>query len=315
MVIAKCGYNKTCIGQNFSLPQPLEYYPAHFPGYPLVIKYFSFMTTGPKAMLLATLFGSIFLSLILYEFLKLYLKPATSFWLSILLLFLPARFFILRSVGAPETWFIASIIASIYFYKKNKIFPSVLFAALAQVFKSPAILLLVAYGLLFLREKNLKKYLPYLLVPLTIFFIFLFYQFQTGDFFSYFKSGDNFHLRLPYSVFFSHLSWINTIWLEEVIYIFLLVFIGIYFLWQKYRFDIITLFPAIYTLASILVAHRDVSRYIAPVYPFMLLAFAPLLEQKFFKYIFILILPAVYFYAVNFVIGNTAPIADWTPYL
>ena len=34
MVISKCGYNKNCIGPNFSLPQPLEYYPAHLPGYP-----------------------------------------------------------------------------------------------------------------------------------------------------------------------------------------------------------------------------------------------------------------------------------------
>lgn len=315
MVIAKCGYNKTCIGQNFSLPLPLEYYPAHLPGYPLVIKFFSFFTTGPKAMLLTTLSGSVFLSLILYQFLKLYLQPTTSFWLSIFFLFLPARFFILRSVGAPETWFIASILASIYYFKKDKFFISALFVALAQLFKSPAVILLAAYGLLFLRDKNLKKYLPYLLVPLTVFFIFYFYKFQVGDFLAYFKSGDNFHLRLPYSVFFSHLSWINTIWLEEVIYIFILSFVGIYFLWQKFKFDIITLFPILYTLASILVAHRDISRYIAPVYPFLILAFAPILQQKFFKYIFLLILPAIFLYAINFVIGNTAPITDWAPYL
>lgn len=31
MVISKCGYNKNCIGPNFSLPQPLEYYPPIYP--------------------------------------------------------------------------------------------------------------------------------------------------------------------------------------------------------------------------------------------------------------------------------------------
>jgi len=315
LIIAKCGYNRDCIGQNFSLPLPLEYYPAHLPGYPLVIKYFLLLTTGPKAMLLATLAGSVFLSLILYQFLSLYLKPKSAFWLSILFLFFPARFFILRQVGAPETWFLASILASIYYFKKDKFFISALFAVLAQVLKSPGILLFAAYGLLFLRDRNIRKYLSFLLVPLAVLAVFYFYQLQTGDFWAYFHSGDNFHLSLPYQVFFSQRSWINTIWLEEVIYIYLLAFVGIYFLWQKFKFDIITIFPALFTLASVLVAHRDVSRYIAPIYPFLLLAFAPLLEKKFFKIIFILILPAIILYSFNFCIGNVAPIADWTPYL
>ncbi len=315
LIIAKCGYNFDCIRQNFSLPLPVEYYPAHLPGYPLIIKYFAIFTTGPKAMLLTTLLGSVFLSLIFYEFLKLFLKPSSAYWLTILLLFFPARLFVLRQIGAPETWFLASILASIYFFKKDQFLASALFAVLAQVLKSPGIILFAAYGCLFLRDRNHKKYISYLLVPLAVFVIFCFYQFQTGDFWAYFHSGDNFHLNLPYKVFFSHLSWINTIWLEEVIYIFLLAFVGIYYLWRKYKFDIVTVFPALFTLASVLVAHRDVSRYISPVYPFLLLALAPILEQKFFKYIFILVLPAVVFYAINFVIGNVAPIADWTPYL
>ena len=92
MVIAKCGYNKNCIGPNFSLPQPLEYYPAHFPGYPLLIKFFNNFTTGPKAMLLSTLSGSLFLTYAFYQFLRLFIKPKKSFWLSAIFLFLPARF-------------------------------------------------------------------------------------------------------------------------------------------------------------------------------------------------------------------------------
>ena len=114
MVISKCGYNKNCIGPNFSLPQPLEYYPAHLPGYPILINFVSNFISTPKAMLLVTLSGSIFLTLILYEFLKLFIKEKKAFWLSILFLFFPARVFVLRQIGAPETWFLATIIASIF---------------------------------------------------------------------------------------------------------------------------------------------------------------------------------------------------------
>ncbi|OGL52251.1 hypothetical protein A3K55_02720 [Candidatus Shapirobacteria bacterium RBG_13_44_7] len=315
MVIAKCGYNKNCIGQNFSLPQPLEYYPAHLPGYPLLIKFFALFTTGPKAMLVATLLGSIFLTVIFFQFLKLFVKEKTAFWLSLLLLFFPARLFVLRLIGAPETWFLASVIASIYFFKKEKIWLAVAFAALAQALKSPGIVLLAAYFVLFLKERNLKKYFPFAFVPLVILLVFYFYRFQIGDFWAYFHSGDNFHLSWPYQVFLSQRSWINTIWLEDVIYIFLLAFVGIYYLWQKHKFDLVVVFPALFTLASVLIAHRDVSRYIAPVYPFLILAFAPILEKKFSKIIFILLLPAIILYAINFLIGNIAPIADWTPYL
>ena len=324
MVIAKCGYNKNCIGPNFSLPQSLEYYPAHLPGYPALIKFFNNFTTGPKAMIFSTLLGSIFLSLILFEFLKLFVKEKKAFWLTTLFLFFPARFFVLRSIGAPETWFLASIIASIFFFKKDKIWLSAVFAALAQTFKTPAVLLVVSYAIIAIYEliktkkilPVVKKYHPYLLTPLTILLIFYLYFLQTGNFWAYFQSGDNFHLNfLPYLVFISTKSWINTIWLEDIIYIFLITIYGVYHLLKKYKFDIIAVFPLVFLMASLLVAHRDISRYISPIYPFLLLAFQKFLNKKSVKIILLLLLPAIILYGINFVCGNVAPISDWTNYL
>lgn len=324
MVIAKCGYNKSCIGPNFSLPQSLEYYPAHFPGFPTLIKFFNNFTTGPKAMIFSTLLGSIFLSLILFEFFKLFINSKKSFWLTVLFLFFPARFFVLRSIGAPETWFLATTIASIFFFKKDKIWLSAIFTAAAQTFKSPGILLLAAYGIIAIydlfKTKNIyqvfKKYLPFILVPITIVLTFYIYFLQTGDFWAYFHSGDNFHLNfLPYLVFISTKSWINTIWLEDIIYIFLVAIYGVYKLIKKYKFDIISVYPLIFLLATIFVAHRDISRYIAPIYPFLLLSFSRFLNKKSIKIIFFLLIPAIILYAINFVCGNVAPISDWTNYL
>jgi len=324
MVIAKCGYNKNCIGPNFSLSQSLEYYPAHLPGYPTLIKFFNNFTTGPKAMIFSTLFGSIFLSLILFEFLKLFLKQKKSFWLTVVFLFFPARFFVLRQIGAPETWFLASIIASVFFFKKDKIWLSAIFAALAQMFKTPAILLVFSYAIMAIYElvktKNLgqvvKKYYPYLLTPITILGIFYLYYLQTGNFWAYFQSGDNFHLNfLPYLVFISTKSWINTIWLEDIVYIFFIAIYGVYRLLKKYKFDIVAIFPLVFLLATLLVAHRDISRYIAPIYPFLLLAFHRFLNKKSIKIILLLLLPAIILYGINFVCGNVASISDWTNYL
>ena len=47
----------------------------------------------------------------------------------------------------------------------------------------------------------------------------------------------------------------------------------------------------------------------------LLIAFAPFLEKKEFKIAFLIVLPAIYFYTLNFILHNTAPIADWSPYL
>lgn len=321
MVIAKCGYNRDCIRLNFSLPGPLEYYPAHLPGFPLVIRFFSFFLPTTKAMLVGSLAGSTLLTLAFYYFLQGFISEKRAFWLTVLLNFLPARLFLMRQIGAPESWFLASILFSLICFRQKNYQFSALFAALAQLFKSPGILLFATYVIYFFIDliKNKKVsfgYLNYLLVPLTVLAIFWVYQLQMGDFWAYFHSGDNIHLTaFPYPVFISNRSWIQTVWLEDIVYIFLIAFYGIYRLFKRYRFTPVFIFPALYTLATVFVAHRDISRYISPVYPFLLLAFSRFLTRRSFKIIFILIIPAIILFAINYAIGNVAPIADWTPYL
>lgn len=321
IIVSKCWYQRDCILKNFSLPQPAEYYPAHFPGYPLLIKYFSLFTTSTKAMIFATLIGSVFLTLATFESLKLFLSAKTSFYLSLVSLFLPARLLVLRIVGAPETWFIALTLTSIIYFKNKKLLPAAIFAALAQAFKSPGIILFLAYGVLFFLDlvRNRKvnfNYFYFLLIPLTVLAIFYFYYLQTGDFLAYFHSGDNFHLYpLPYQIFISNHFWINTIWLEDIIFILILAFIGVQLLFKNYAWDIVFIYPFLFALVSIFVAHRDLSRYLSPLFPYLFLAFSSHLDSKIFRTAFYLIIPAVILYASNFIIGNTSPIADWFPYL
>lgn len=321
LVISKCWYNPQCISRNFSLSLPLEYYPAHFPGYPATISLFDIVMPGWWAMLSSTLLGTILYVVSLYLLLDL-LKIKQKIYLVVLALFLPARFLILRTVGAPEPWFLFSIVSSIFFYKKEKYLYSALFLAFAQTIKTPAVLLLVAYGIDYIinnRQLNLKniisKYLVYALVPLAVIGVFSLYYFQIGNFFAYFQSGDNFHLVFPpFQVFDSTRSWIGDIWMEDIIYIYLLGGVVLIKLYEKYKTDILFLFPLIFLIATIFVAHRDISRYSAPIYPFAIIAFNDFLKKKEFKILFLILLPAIYLYSINFISQNTAPVADWTPY-
>jgi len=329
LVVAKCWYHPQCIRTQFSLPLPLEYYPAHFPGYPFLIALLDNILPGWWAMLIATLLGNLLFTIAFWLLLK-GLKIKNPLWLLILSLFLPARILILRSVGAPETLFIAALLFSLIFFQKNRFFLAGVFLALAQLIKTPAILLFLAYGVVILKKeflqkhflkkkpslvKIIRKYWGIGLGPLVILPIFLFFRFQTGDFWAYFHSGDNFHLVFPpYQAFISSRSWLGDFWLEDIVYIYLLGGIATAILFKNHPWKIISVFPAIFWLATLFVSHRDISRYSAPLYPFWLIAYAPFLEKKEFKIVFFILLPAIFLYGVNFITYNVAPIADWAPY-
>jgi len=323
IVVAKCWYDKECIRKSFSLPLPLEYYPAHFPGYPALIALFDRFLPGWWAMLTANCLGTLAMIAVFYQLLK-DLRLPSPFWLSLILLFLPARMLVLHSVGAPESWFIATLLFSVLMYRRKKYFWAGLSLAAAQTIKTPAVLLLFAFciNVLIHQYNQLKKLVkgvlerwPLVFPIITVFLVFLFYSQQTGDFWAYFHSGDNFHLVFPpFQTFISSRSWLGDFWLEDIVYIYLIGGLAVLYLLKKYQKDIVAIFPLVFYLATLFVAHRDISRYSAPLYPFWIIAFADFLKKKEFKIIFLLLLPAIYLYAINFITYNTAPIADWTPY-
>ncbi|MBN1263513.1 MAG: hypothetical protein JW991_04110 [Candidatus Pacebacteria bacterium] len=330
LIIAKTWYQKELIGRLFSLPLPLEYYPAHFPGYPALIRLGSLFLAPPWAMLIANLFSSMAAVFVFYRLITDFNLSQKPFWLSFVFLFLPARLFAVRSVGAPESFFVFAILTSIYFFRKQRYWLAGGFGALAQATKSPAILLFAAYGLYYLiRERidleqsgksvqskinSLCKTLPLFLIPLTLMAVFFFYQNQTGNFWAYFHSGDNFHLTpFPFQSFNASRSWLGQIWIEDMVWLYLIGAIGILLLFKKKQV-VMGFFALIFYLATVFVAHRDISRYLLPAWPFLLIGLEPLIIKREFRIAFWFILPAIYFFSLNFILGNTAPVADWTPY-
>lgn len=328
IIIAKTFYNERAIA---ALPQelPHTYYAAHFPLYSLIILVFEPVLGLLKSMLFVSVLSTIAATVAFYFLVRDFKLTREPLWLSLVFLALPARWLIAHSVGSSEPTFIFLTIVAIYYFlkfeqKRDYFFITIagMFGLLAQFTRPPGILLFAALGI-YILWKNYSKnlghfisnifkaipvYFPLILIPIGLLSIFVLYQLVYNDFFAYFHSGDNIHLSFPpFQIFNSNQYWVGSIWLEDIIYIYILgLLAGLLLLKDE------VLKPAgIYILtlmtASLFIAHRDISRYVLPIFPFVLIAFEKVLISKEFKIILAIIGLGIYLYAQNFLLANSAP--------
>lgn len=310
LIVAKTFYNKEAIKANYQFPLPAEYYTAHFPLFPALIRAFSLITNYPYAMLAVTLISSF---LALYFFAKLTGNLFLAFVFSIF----PARWLIVRSVGSADPLFVAAVLASLYFFKNKKYLWAGIWGAIAQATKSPGILLFISYLAYFIWSKKfeLKKFLPLFLIPVSLLFVFTVYYLTTGNFFAYFKSGDNIHLFFPpFQIFNYSAPWVGTFWIEEAIFVYLFGALGVYKLFQKKEYEY-AFFSSVFFVSTLFIAHRDLIRYSLPLVPFLLFAYGETLVKKEFKIALSLILIPIYLFSLAFISQNVMPIANWQPFL
>ena len=323
---------KTPEGENI-LAQPASYFAAHLPLYPLTIRLFKELMSHSlqvsqlaylKSMLLVNIFATVGLAWLFYFILKKIKITKEPLLLTIIFLFLP-RLFIVRSVGAPESLFLLLILGSLYFFEKGKYLLAGLLGGLATMTKSPGILLFGAYCLVFaekllVKKKNIERSMPKIdwlgiaLIPAGLLVVFIIYWKQMGDFFAYFNSGDNIHLIFPFSVFNFKMPWVGTAWLEDVIFYFLLYGLTVISLFKSKQRSFFY-FSLVFFIATLFIQHRDIGRYSLPLWPMALIAHEKFFTSKKFIAICIVLFPAIFFYAWNFLSYNIMPIADWTPYL
>ncbi|MGI6775785.1 MAG: hypothetical protein ACOX5S_00570 [Patescibacteria group bacterium] len=334
IIVAKTWYDPQKIEALFPNTLPPAYFPAHFPAYPALIWLAAQIPKidFPHAAIFVTQLTSLAAIFAFYQLLLLVTKrQKASLFLASLFVFFPARWLVVKNVPSPEPLFLFFIISAIYFFKKGNYGKSALMAIFSQTVKSPGVLLAGALGLAGLIEvlksssllkdkkkikEGLKKFWPILLTPLGIISVFSLYKITTGDFWAYFKTGDNIHLFWPpFQVFDFNEKWVGTFWLEDVYLYYLLGGILLSFLWQKYKTDILFIFPVVFYFSLIFVAHRDIARYLIPALPFLILGGENFFQKKQFLIPFILLLPALFLYAISFISFNTMSISDWTPYL
>ena len=330
LVIAKSFYNPEIIKWNFQFPLPLEYYAAHFPLFPALIRVFSIFLGFPYSMLFVTIAASFLATYFFYKFIRQYQDEGNSLFLTLVFSVFPARWLIVKSVGSAEPLFIAGIIASIYYFQNKKYLLAGLWGALAQLTKSPGILLFAAYFLAILvpaiktsaaTSKNIfkiieiKKYWPIIFIPLSLVLVFSLFGLQLKDFWAYFHSGDNIHLMFPpFSIFNYSAPWVGTFWLEEVIFVYLLSILGLLKL-IKERDHIVSWFVGVFIVSILFVAHRDILRYALPVVPFVIKAYSNTLITKEFKIAFAVLIIPIFLFSLAYISQNTMPISNWAPFL
>lgn len=330
ILVAKTLYDPSLVG-NFSFTLPAEYYAAHFPLYPLLIRLFGTITSYPYAMLIVTTLSSIIALYYFYKLISDFVEKDNAIWLTVIFSVFPARWLIVRSVGSPEPLFIAAIIASIYYFRKRKFLLAGLWGAAAQLTKSPGILLFIAYGLTIffpafkrgavhsfknvISKRALIDKIPLLLIPAALLGLFFVYSIQLNDFFAYFNSGDNIHLFFPpFQIFDYSQPWVGTFWLEEIIFVYLFGFLALLKLY-KIEGESMFWFFAVFFSSIIFVSHRDLLRYSLPLVPFLLVAFSEQLTKKEFKFAIIFILVPIYLFSLTYITNNVMPISDWSPLL
>ncbi|SRR5258708_916590 len=331
LVVAKSLYDNNAIKTNFQFPLPVEYYAAHFPLFPVLIRGLGVITKNfAYSMLAVTLLSSFFALYFFHKLISDYVDNANALFLTAIFAIFPARWLIVRSIGSPEPLFIAAIIASVFYFEKRKYFLAGIFGAIATLTKSPGILLFVTYLVAsiipqlkslatskftnWIRAIDWKKY-PIMLIPLALLFVFGIYSIQFKNFFAYFNSGDNIHLMFPpFQIFNFTAPWVGTFWLEEIIFIYLFGALGLMELIKLRKWTIAS-FVGIFFTSILFVAHRDLMRYALPIVPFLYVAFSRYLVTKEFKIAFLILIIPTFLFALAFIAGNVMPIANWGPLL
>lgn len=321
IIPAKTFYNPKEIiklNKDSSIPQDPKYFAAHLPLYPLLIRLISPIFGYLKAMLGINLIFSAVLASLFYFILKQFKITQNPLLLSTIFLFLP-RFLVIRTTGAPESLFIVCILASLYFFEKEKYFVASLLGSLAVMTKIPGILLFVAYGLTFIEKvfKSKKIQMSWfwvLLIPLGLTAVFCLYYMQYNDFFAFWHTKASVPMPYPFSSLNFQAKWIGTAWLEDILLYFFMYGATVFFL-KDSKYRSFFYFTLVFFTATLFVQHRDISRYSLPIWPMACIAFEQFLTSSKLRPVILLLLSGIFLYAWGFLIYNVMPITEWLPFL
>src|SRR3990167_10559996 len=109
-------------------------------------------------MIFVTLISSVLAIYFFHLLISKYVTKKDALFLTFLFSIFPARWLIVRSVGSPDPLFVGAIIASLFYFKDKKYWLAGIWGAVAQLTKSPGILLFVSYFIFFTIPLLKSKY-------------------------------------------------------------------------------------------------------------------------------------------------------------
>lgn len=316
IVVARTFYNPEKIVPLLFTDVSPSYYPAHFPLYPMFMAVFApVMGFFYSGLFVNVVFG-VLLNYVFYKVAKNYTKHPLL--LTAVFTVFPPRFLVTRAILAPETLMTLCIFLSLVAWENQAYFKGALSGSLGILSKVKAAFLFPAFIASSVEEIILKKKpfkIPYMyafLIPITLCALFAFYYYQTGDFFAFFSAekGNSLFVTLPFAQFNFDAVWAKSIWLEDVVFYFAAMILLTITLSQSKSQRSWFYFSLFYTLFLVFVPQRDITRFSYPLYPLFLITFEKFFTSKQFKIMLIILLPALYFYTLNFILHNQAPIAN-----
>ena len=280
-------------------------YAAHLIGYPLFIRLFASLLGWELSMLFVNWLFTSLGAVLFYRLIKEFNYVQNPFYITILFIFAPHQWLTYKGIGAAEPTFIFFVLFSFYLLKKEKYFFSSLAAAYASITRFEGVFLFIAYFLLIYKERKLKNFIFYLIIPFSVFLHFLLYYFAFGNFFAYFVAVERWHytffdhapLGFPFEVFF-HLSpekiasekfWINIV----AIYIF--YGLNIYFLYRKQRTDLM-IYSIVFYLNILIIYPGEIARYALVMFT-LFIGWDQILLNKYFRWFLPIYIAFCYVYA------------------
>jgi hypothetical protein len=317
-IVAKSLYNPDIIENINTLAPDItrpSYFTQEYPLYPIFIRMFSALGYNEAMIVVSQMFSLLFI--LLCYFLFKHVQPeSNALVLCLLLIFYLPRWFIVSKVGSSEPVYMFFATLSMYLYLKQKTVPSALSGALAVLTRLSGIFYFIGIAVfMVVRRLHPKRFMPYLLMPLTLVLIFVFY----GSVFGNIMISIDEYAKHPITQWppfrnFTNLEYYHDIWKEGQLLLHLLYAIAISVLIsRKQYFLAITALP--YFAYLFFVHHADMSRYLLPLMPLLFIAFEKQLSTKSVYIPMFLFVPIIYLIAISFVEYNLAPATALVPVL
>ncbi len=313
VVVARSFYDHSLIAKVNTVGLPDYYFANFLPLFPIFIKLFSFMGYWRSSLFTTQLFALLFV-IVMYKLLKMVYPKEKLNWIAIPLIFFPARWFSITHIGSSEPLFLLLISLFLIFLIKKRYSYSAIFLALAQITRHAAIWFFVGLGayLLFMwiakkitLSKILKTYFPYLLVPLTLIAIVIFFYLRYGDFsfLNAYSQKATYFQFIPFQIFNLPTA---GVWTESLVFNYLLYLGGVILLFKekKYLFAFLFLFNF---LPLVFLVQEDLSRIALSGLPLLYLAYHRVITSKAFQLALIILLPAIYLFSFHFLNYNISP--------
>lgn len=273
-----------------------SYFLVHLPGYPALVKALSFVGYQ-RALLLVSLLASAVAVVVFYRLARDVWRLPSPAWLATVLLFLPPRWLLFRSVGSTEAVFAMLALLSIASFERGRIGRASGLAALAAVTRIPGLMLVPAFGLVLLTRRQARRLPWLLLVPVPLLLYFGYCWQQTGSFLHYFSiHAAKISPPQPFGFFpvLFKAGWYHVV--EFYVLLALVYAVGTARLFR--RFDLLFAVSFFQLVFHLFIATEDWSRYWLALAPYALIVgFHELLVERSFRWVFPVYVAIAYVYA------------------